>query len=136
MGDDQIPFDFDEAHPKKQFDDDPPEFGTEGYKLSRTTDPDTSKEAGHLVNTTKLEKLVYDIIYLYEERGCITDQVVEDAREFFPEEAWVNLHGTITPRFRPLLNKGLIVDTGERRLGQARRRQRVMVASCFWEKKE
>lgn len=95
-------------------------FGTPAHKLVRRTDPDTSYDAAETVDTTKLETLVYQAVKSFGAAGCIADDVVE----MYPQ------HGvqTLTPRFRPLLAKGLIEDTGERRVGRCRRKQRVVRA--------
>lgn len=93
-------------------------FGTDSKYLVRTDDPDTSHLAAKSVDTTKLENLVYLAIRGYGTYGCISDQV----RDRFP-----NLpYSSITARYRALLDKGYIEDTGERRKGNSGRSQRVM----------
>lgn len=90
------------------------------YEPARKTDPDTSKDAAASVDTQGLEKLVLGVIRNFGHGGCISDDVCAEMPR----------HGvqTITPRFKRLLNKNLIVDTGERRMGRAGRMQRVMRA--------
>ena len=95
-------------------------FGTEAKKLVRTGDPDTSYEAAIAVDTTKLEGMVYEAIKKYGDRGCISDQI-RALYSAYP-------YSSITARYRALLDKGFIVDTGERRQGQSGRSQRVMKA--------
>jgi len=92
-------------------------FGTEPKMMVRTTDPDTSIDAAEKVDTTKLEQLVYEAIAKHPD-GCTSDEVMAH----FPN------HGvqTISPRFAPLIRKGFIEDTGERRRSSTGRSQRVM----------
>jgi hypothetical protein len=95
-------------------------FGTDPQKLVRTEDPDTSHASANAVDTTKLEALVYEAIKKYGDRGCISDQI----RALYPSYPY----SSITARYRALLDKGFIIDTGERRQGQSGRSQRVMKA--------
>ena len=114
-------FSFDKEIPHKKFIDDP----TPPHKLHRKDGPDTSKEAAYsLHNVAGMEQEVLEVIKQYGESGCISEQVVE---HFGPER-----YATITARYKALLEKGLIVDTGERRTGQSGRKQRVMVAAEYW----
>ena len=95
-------------------------FGTDPTKLVRRDDPDTSKEAAEAVDTTNLEQLVYEAIRHYGPRGCISDEV----RSHFPWKAY----SSVTARYKALIEKGLIEDTGERRKGLTGRSQRVLRA--------
>lgn len=88
--------------------------------LARRSDPDTSKNAAASLNTTDLEKQVLEVIRGFGPQGCIADEVIAA----FPARS---TH-TITPRFKPLLAKGFIEDTGERRKGSYGRSQRVVRA--------
>jgi hypothetical protein len=92
-------------------------FGSEPFKLVRKEDPDTSKDAAEKVDSTKLEQMVYEAVAKYP-NGCIADDVMTH----FPS------HGiqTISPRYAPLIRKGFIEDTGERRKSSTGRSQRVM----------
>jgi len=92
-------------------------FGSEPKTMVRTTDPDTSMNAAEKVDSTKLEQQVYEVIAKYPD-GCISEQVMTH----FPN------HGvqTISPRFAPLIRKGFIEDTGERRKSSLGHSQRVM----------
>lgn len=96
------------------------EFGTEPHKLMRVTDPDTSYSAGLSIDTTEMEGIVYRAIKSFGFSGCISDDVMEK----LPTIPLVS----ISPRYRPLLDKGYIIDTGERRPGKSGRNQRVMAA--------
>ena len=94
-------------------------FGSEPKMMVRTTDPDTSMDAAEKVDSTKLEQLVYEAIAKHP-NGCTSEEVMVH----FPN------HGvqTISPRFAPLIRKGFIEDTGERRKSSTGRSQRVMRA--------
>jgi len=92
-------------------------FGSEPKMMVRSTDPDTSMDAAEKVDSTRLEQMVYEAIAKYP-NGCISDEV----QTHFPN------HGvqTISPRYAPLIRKGFIEDTGERRVGLSGRSQRVL----------
>ena len=93
-------------------------FGTKPKKLVRTNDPDTSHAAANAVDSTKLEGLVYEAIKKFGDKGCISDQI----RAMYPNYPY----SSITARYRALLDKGFIVDTGERRPGKSGKLQRVV----------
>jgi hypothetical protein len=90
---------------------------TEPRAMVRRTDPDTSRAAANSIDATALEQRVYEVICSFP-NGCISDDIVR----LIPE------HGvqTVSPRYAKLIQKGFIVDTGERRQGAAGRGQRVM----------
>ena len=94
-------------------------FGTEPKFMVRATDPVTSMDAAESIDSTKLEQMVYEVIVMYP-NGCTSDEVLKH----FPN------HGvqTISPRFAPLIRKGFIEDTGEKRKASSGRSQRVMKA--------
>ena len=94
-------------------------FGSNPITLVRTEDPDTSHEAANAVDTSRLEAMVYEGITNFP-NGCISDQI----RFLFPQYPY----SSITARYRALLDKGLIEDTGERRKGVSGKNQRVMKA--------
>ena len=74
---------------------------------SRRSDPATSKAAAKSVDANDLETRVYWCLKLA--KNGLTSHEVAD---------WLNLSlVTVSPRFRPLVNKNLIVDSGERRSG-------------------
>ena len=93
------------------------DFGTDPKELVRTTDPDTSHEAALTVDTSHLESLVYEVICKHP-NGVIADDVER-------ELSYLRSH-SITPRFAPLIRKGFIFDTGERRMASSGRSQRVV----------
>ena len=93
-------------------------FGTEPFKLARLNDPTTSHEAAQAVDSTKLEKMVYEAIKSHPD-GCISDDILD----MFPNYPY----SSITARYRALLDKGFIEVSGVKR-GRFGRNQRVMRA--------
>jgi hypothetical protein len=85
--------------------------------LFRKTDPETSKQAAESVPVERLEKMVYEAIKSLPD-GAIAD----DLEKILPG---VKLN-SITPRIAPLIKKGYIYDTGERRRASSGRSQRVL----------
>lgn len=83
-----------------------PSFGTHPRKLVRRTDPSTSVDGACAVKTSQAEKEVYDAIKSFGKQGCIATQV----EKMIPHRP----SHSITPRFRPLLDKGLIEECGKR----------------------
>ena len=94
-------------------------FGTEPFKLVRNQDPATSHQAAQLVDSTKLESLVYEAIKSHPE-GCISDEILQ----MYPNYPY----SSITARYRALLDKDLIEVTGVKR-GKFGRNQRIMRAT-------
>jgi hypothetical protein len=93
-------------------------FGTAPFKLVRNQDPTTSHQAAQVVDTTKLESLVYEAIKSHPD-GCISDEILA----MYPNYPY----SSITARYRALLDKGFIEVTGVKR-GRFGRNQRVMKA--------
>lgn len=93
-------------------------FGTHARKLVRNGDPDTSHDAAKSVDTSRLEAMVCDAIARYGEAGCISDQI----RSLFPNMPY----SSVTARYKALMDKGMIIDTGKRKPGASGRGQRVM----------
>ena len=87
--------------------------------LARQTDPDTSHDAAQSVDATKLMDKIYWMMVAYGENGCIADDVVRDMPEV--ASGW----NTITPRFRQMVDRGMIECTGEKRKGDSSRMQLV-----------
>jgi hypothetical protein len=85
--------------------------------LARNTDPTTSDTAAKYLDTNKVEQEVCWAVGHFPD-GCIYDDVVR----LLPHR---RVH-SIQPRFAPLLRKGILVATGEFRVGIAGRRQRVV----------
>jgi hypothetical protein len=74
---------------------------------ARRSDPSTSKAAARSVDANDLENKVLCCLKL--SKNGLTSHEVAD---------WLDLQlVTVSPRFRPLVNKNLIVDSGERRSG-------------------
>jgi hypothetical protein len=84
---------------------------------ARKSDPDTSYEAAQSVDATELERIVYNVIKSFP-KGCTSDEIMGVLPHYGVQ--------TISPRYAPLLRKGFIVDTGERRKARSGRSQRVM----------
>jgi len=93
-------------------------FGTPAFKLVRKEDPATSHQAAQLVNSTKLEQMVYEAIKSFPD-GCISDEILEK----YPQYPY----SSITARYRALLDKDLIEVSGVKR-GRFGRNQRIMKA--------
>ena len=93
-------------------------FGTPAFKLARREDPVTSHQAAQLVNSTKLEQMVYEAIKGFPD-GCISDEILE----MYPNYPY----SSITARYRALLDKDLIEVSGVKR-GKFGRNQRIMKA--------
>ena len=98
-----------------------PLFGASWHTLRRNVDPQTSHEAAKKVDTTGLEKRVYDTIKLSGQRGMISDEVRESLSD-------IKSYSSVTARYKSLKEKGLVELTGERRKGWSGRGQGVMVA--------
>ena len=98
------------------------EFGTIWKKLVRRNDPQTSQEAAKSVNTTTMEQIVYEVIAQYPQ-GCIQDEVLAQLMSY--------PYSTVTARFKALLDKGYIIDTGLTRPGKSGRKQRVLIIKEF-----
>jgi hypothetical protein len=77
--------------------------------LAKVHDPITSKEAAALVDAPKLMLRVYIAMRKYGDSGCISDNVADD----LPDIA----NQTFTPRFRQMVERGMIEVTGEKRKG-------------------
>ena len=95
-------------------------FGSPAFKLVRREDPTTSHQAAQVVDTTKLESLVYEAIKSHPD-GCISDEILA----MYPHYPY----SSITARYRALLDKGFIEVTGVKR-GRFGRNQRIMRAIC------
>ena len=93
-------------------------FGSPAFKLVRKEDPATSHQAAQLVDSTKLERMVYEAIKGFPD-GCISDEILA----MYPQYPY----SSITARYRALLDKDLIEVTGVKR-GRFGRNQRIMKA--------
>jgi hypothetical protein len=93
-------------------------FGSPAFKLVRKQDPATSHQAAQLVDSTKLEQMVYEAIKSFPD-GCISDEILA----MYPNYPY----SSITARYRALLDKDLIEVSGVKR-GKFGRNQRIMKA--------
>ncbi len=98
------------------------DFGTFWKKLVRRKDPQTSQDAAKSVNTSNMEQIVYEVIAKYPQ-GCIQDEVLAQLVSY--------PYSTVTARFRALLDKGYIIDTGLTRPGKSGKKQRVLIIKEF-----
>tara|TARA_R100001082_G_C4302466_1_gene133039 strand:- start:195 stop:551 length:357 start_codon:yes stop_codon:yes gene_type:complete len=94
--------------------------------LARTHDPKTSWEAAEKVDTNKLESLVLKALNEFGDKGGTNDEVLEYLHDtqlwkkytaIFPKES------SITPRYKQLINKGLVYRDGTTRKGSMGRSQ-------------
>ena len=85
----------------------------------RLTDPETSVDAALSIDATKMEQVVLDVIKSFP-NGCICQDI---------ESALPHIRtSSISPRIKPLVKNGLIVETGEKRPGFSGRNQKVVRA--------
>jgi len=82
----------------------------------------TSAEAFETIDTSKLERIVYEIL-LESKKGLISDEV----RSLAQIRHGVTAYSSVTARFSSLYRKGLIEYVGKRP-GMSGRNQNVMVA--------
>lgn len=93
-------------------------FGTDPRLLHRSDSPETSVEAANAVDSTRLEKMVYEDIASFGDDGCIANDLLR-LRPGFP-------YSSITARFAALERKELIYYRGDKRKGDSGRNQRIM----------
>jgi len=95
------------------------------YKMRRNSDPQTSKDAAISLDPTKLEKEVLNAVRHFGESGATMDQV---------DDVLPKLRiGSISPRFRPLIEKGFIkVDDRTRKGLYSNRQQRIHWATEYY----
>jgi DNA-binding HxlR family transcriptional regulator len=97
----------------------------DAYKMARNTDPDTSIDAAISIDPTKMEKIVLEAVSQFRERGATMSEI---------ERMLVTIHpASISPRFKPLIEKGLIkVDDRTRKSVRSNRQQRIHWATEFY----
>jgi len=88
-----------------------------GQALARNTDPDTSHAAAASIDALNLCLKVYEVMAQYGTDGCIAD----DVGNLLPQIK----SNSLTPRYRQMIDAGMIEVTGERRQGNSRRYQQV-----------
>ena len=98
---------------------------TEAYKLVRRNDPSTSHDAAEQMDATAMESIVADAIWGFRAEGAIADQVCDA----LPQHAY----NSITPRFKPLKEKGIVIVDGTRRKATSGRGQMVMWHKEFYQ---
>lgn len=92
-------------------------FGQFWQTLVRRNAPVTSIEAAASLDSASMEQRVYEVIATFK-NGCIQDEVLQILHNY--------PYSSVTARFRSLLNRGYIVDTGLTRPGKSGRQQRVL----------
>lgn len=110
------------------------DYGSEDHNSSasaRGSDPSTSQQAAQ-TDMTVLENLVYRVIHSFGPKGCISDDVLV---QFLKSQKNVDFGGSITPRYKKLLEKKLVVvpkdDDGSdvTRIAKSKKQQRIMIAA-------
>jgi hypothetical protein len=91
--------------------------------LYRNHATDTSIEAAESIDTTRLEQMILEDI----EFSGVWGMTQDDLLAMHPRLSY----SSITSRPAALKRKGLIYDSGERRLGKSGRRQAVLKATKF-----
>jgi len=69
-----------------------------------------------------MEQIVYEVIASYPQ-GCIQDEVLAQLVSY--------PYSTVTARFKALIDKGYVIDTGLTRPGKSGRNQRVLIIKEF-----
>lgn len=87
--------------------------------FARCTDPVTSHRAAATVDTSALEDIVLG--YLRERLGGATSYEIASVLRMSLV--------TVSPRLRPLVKKGLVVDSGRKECGESGRSRIVWVAA-------
>src|SRR5262245_9527438 len=81
----------------------------DGVALARMTDPETSHDAAQALEgdeASRMERIVLEGIRCTQSTGATNHEIVE-----LTGLCW----NTTSPRIRPLVERGLVVDSGERR---------------------
>lgn len=87
--------------------------------LARSTDPMTSVFAAEKIDTAKLEGIVLQQLMACGDQGATTEELA----------AALNMDRvTVSPRMRPLCNKGLVVESDMRRVGRSGKKSIVWIA--------
>ncbi len=81
---------------------------------ARSTDPDTSKGAAASLNPDRISELEGQVLGALVKFG---DGTIREVSDHLGVDPW-----SISPRFRPLVRKNRIRDTGRRRVGVSNRR--------------
>ena len=97
-------------------------FGTFWQTLVRKDAPVTSVEAAASLDSASMEQRVYEVIATFQD-GCIQDEVLQILHNY--------PYSSVTARFKKLLDRGYIIDTGLTRPGKSGRQQRVLKIKEF-----
>jgi len=100
-------------------------YGRPAYKMARRNDPSTSHDAAEQMDATAMESIVADAIWAFRAEGAIADEVCDDLPH--------HRYNSITPRFKPLKEKGIIIVDGTRRKAKSGRTQMVMWHKEFYQ---
>lgn len=92
-------------------------------RLVRRNATDTSIEAAKKLGVTRLELLVLATIRKSRKKGMTADELLNALPDLS--------YSSVTARPAALKDKGLIVDSGDRRAGRSGRNQAVLVAAEF-----
>ena len=103
-------------------------FDTPAYKLARTNDPITSRDAAQALDVGKVEYIVYQTIESFGTKGCISDDVLDLLSH--------HRYSTVTARYKQLKEKGLIKVDHRKRKAQSGRQQLVMWATQHYTEAE
>ena len=87
------------------------------YGMARNTDPDTSHEAATSFEASKLISRIYSAMEKYGNWGCTGDDIENDLSDI--------QSSSITPRFKQMIERGMIEYSGEKRKGNSGRMQLV-----------
>ena len=93
-------------------------------KLVRRDDPATSHDAAESIDATAMESVVADAIWEFGAAGAIADQVCNALPH--------HRYNSVTPRFKALKEKGIIITDGTKRKGASGRSQMVMWHKEFY----
>lgn len=87
---------------------------------ARHADPPTAKAAAKSVDVADLERRVIEALRRFRWAGMTTHELA----------IYLNVDlVSVSPRMRPLVNKGFVIDSGERRVGESGR------SSIVWKTK-
>ena len=88
--------------------------------MRRNIDPSTSHESAEAIEakTPHLERVVMEAIKAFGPDGCICDELMKPLAHLDKQ--------TVSPRFKPLREKGLIYWNGDKRCGNTTRKQMVL----------
>lgn len=92
-------------------------FGSIWQTLVRKDSPVTSIEAAASLDSASMEQIVYEVIASFD-NGCCQDEVLAKLPQY--------PYSSVTARFRGLLDKGYIIDTGLTKAGRSGRQQRIL----------